>query len=43
MADWEVTQKMAQAMGLGWNYTHPSEIMDELAGETAMNFRLSRK
>ena len=23
-ADWEVTQKLAQAMGLDWNYTHPS-------------------
>jgi len=29
--DWEVTQKLAQAMGLDWNYTHPSEIMDEIA------------
>jgi formate dehydrogenase major subunit len=33
-ADWEVTQKMAQAMGLAWNYTHPSEIMDEIAATT---------
>ena len=24
LADWEVTQKLAQAMGLTWNYTHPS-------------------
>ena len=30
-ADWEVTQKFAQALGLDWNYTHPSEIMDEIA------------
>ena len=29
--DWEVTQKLAQAMGLDWNYSHPSEIMDEIA------------
>lgn len=29
--DWEVTQKLAQAMGLDWHYTHPSEIMDEIA------------
>ena len=29
--DWEVTQLIANAMGLGWNYTHPSEIMDEIA------------
>ncbi len=33
-ADWEVTQKMAQAMGLAWNYQHPSEIMDEIAATT---------
>ncbi|MFM9852079.1 MAG: formate dehydrogenase subunit alpha [Sphingomonadaceae bacterium] len=29
--DWEVTQGIANAMGLDWNYTHPSEIMDEIA------------
>ncbi|MDF8332104.1 formate dehydrogenase subunit alpha [Novosphingobium cyanobacteriorum] len=29
--DWQVTQRLAQAMGLDWNYTHPSEIMDEIA------------
>ncbi|TIN28667.1 formate dehydrogenase subunit alpha [Mesorhizobium sp.] len=33
-ADWEVTQKLAQAMGLAWNYQHPSEIMDEIAKTT---------
>ncbi|NML92524.1 formate dehydrogenase subunit alpha [Novosphingobium olei] len=31
LADWEVTQELARAMGLGWNYTHPSQIMDEIA------------
>jgi len=31
MADWEVTQALANAMGLGWDYTHPREIMDEVA------------
>ena len=31
LADWEITQKIAQALGLGWNYRHPSEIMDEIA------------
>ena len=31
LEDWEVTQRLAQAMGLDWNYTHPSEIMDEVA------------
>ena len=34
LADWEVTQKLAQAMGLKWNYQHPSEIMDEVAKTT---------
>ena len=29
--DWEVTQLIANAMGLGWTYSHPSEIMDEVA------------
>jgi formate dehydrogenase major subunit len=33
-ADWEVTQRLAQAMGLAWTYTHPSEIMDEIAATT---------
>ena len=31
MADWETTQALARAMGLDWHYTHPSEIMDEIA------------
>lgn len=31
LQDWEVTQELARAMGLGWNYTHPAEIMDEIA------------
>jgi len=30
-ADWEVTQKLAQALGYPMNYSHPSEIMDEIA------------
>jgi formate dehydrogenase major subunit len=29
--DWEVTQMFANAMGAGWTYTHPSQIMDEIA------------
>jgi formate dehydrogenase major subunit len=31
MEDWEVTQALARAMGLGWSYTHPREIMAEIA------------
>ncbi len=30
-ADWKITQDLANRMGAGWNYQHPSEIMDELA------------
>ncbi len=31
MEDWEVTQALAQAMGLGWDYAHSAEIMAEIA------------
>jgi formate dehydrogenase major subunit len=30
-ADWEITVEIAKAMGVEWNYTHPSQIMDEIA------------
>ena len=30
-ADWEVTQLLANAMGYPMHYSHPSEIMDEIA------------
>ncbi|MBE1159699.1 formate dehydrogenase subunit alpha [Dyella acidiphila] len=30
-ADWEVTQLLANAMGYPMHYTHPSQIMDEIA------------
>jgi len=30
-ADWEITQLIAAAIGLKWDYTHPSQIMDEIA------------
>ncbi|TYC51291.1 formate dehydrogenase subunit alpha [Rhodobacterales bacterium] len=33
-ADWEVTQLLANAMGGNWSYSHPSEIMDEIAATT---------
>ncbi|EKE44862.1 NAD-dependent formate dehydrogenase, alpha subunit [Oceaniovalibus guishaninsula JLT2003] len=33
-ADWEVTQLLANAMGAGWTYTHPAQIMDEIAATT---------
>ncbi|HTT78619.1 MAG TPA: formate dehydrogenase subunit alpha [Stellaceae bacterium] len=31
MADWEITLAIARAMGREWHYSHPSEIMDEIA------------
>jgi formate dehydrogenase major subunit len=31
MADWEVTQALANAIGLGWTYTDAAQIMDEIA------------
>ncbi|MFO0632725.1 MAG: formate dehydrogenase subunit alpha [Nannocystaceae bacterium] len=31
LADWEITQGLAQAMGVAMHYRHPSEIMDEIA------------
>lgn len=34
LADWEVTQGLANAMGADWNYEHPSQIMDEIAATT---------
>ena len=30
-ADWEITQELANALGYPMNYSHPSEIMDEIA------------
>jgi formate dehydrogenase major subunit len=31
LADWQVTQRLAQALGLAWDYRHPAEIMAEIA------------
>jgi formate dehydrogenase major subunit len=33
-ADWEVTIRLAKAMGLEMNYEHPAQIMDEIAALT---------
>ena len=32
--DWEATQLLANALGQNWTYTHPSQIMDEIAATT---------
>jgi formate dehydrogenase major subunit len=34
MADWETTMALATAIGVPMSYTHPSEIMDEVAATT---------
>ncbi len=34
LADWEVTQAISNAMGYPMHYTHPSQIMDEIARTT---------
>jgi formate dehydrogenase major subunit len=34
MADWETTMALANAIGVPMRYTHPSEIMDEVAATT---------
>jgi formate dehydrogenase major subunit len=31
LADWEATQALANALGYAMNYSHPAEIMDEIA------------
>jgi formate dehydrogenase major subunit len=33
-ADWEITQLLSNAMGYPMHYTHPSQIMDEIASLT---------
>ena len=34
LEDWEITQSLAQALGFPMRYTHPSQIMDEIAAVT---------
>ncbi len=34
--DWKITQEVANRLGAGWRYQHPSEIMDEVASLTPM-------
>ncbi|HEY8162671.1 MAG TPA: formate dehydrogenase subunit alpha [Methylocystis sp.] len=29
--DWEITQLLANKLGMNWSYTNPSEVMDEIA------------
>jgi formate dehydrogenase major subunit len=34
--DWKIVRDVANQMGAGWHYQHPSEIMDEIASLTPM-------
>ena len=34
--DWQIIQLVANRLGAGWHYRHPSEIMDEIAALTPM-------
>jgi formate dehydrogenase major subunit len=34
--DWEIIQLIANRLGAGWTYTHPSEVMDEVASLTPL-------
>jgi formate dehydrogenase major subunit len=34
--DWEIIQLIANRLGAGWTYSHPSEVMDEVASLTPL-------
>jgi formate dehydrogenase major subunit len=34
--DWQIIQDIANRLGAGWNYQHPSQIMDEIASVTPL-------
>jgi formate dehydrogenase major subunit len=34
--DWQIVQQVANRLGAGWNYQHPSDVMDEIASLTPM-------
>ncbi|WP_397571386.1 formate dehydrogenase subunit alpha [Schlesneria sp. T3-172] len=34
--DWRIIQELANRMNAGWNYRHPSEVMDEMASLTPL-------
>jgi formate dehydrogenase major subunit len=35
-ADWQIVQDIANRLGAGWNYAHPSRIMNEIAAVTPL-------
>ena len=36
LPDWRIIQQIANRLGAGWNYSHPSEIYDEIAALTPL-------
>src|SRR3979411_2814877 len=34
--DWKIVQDVANQLGAGWHYRHPSEVMDEIASVTPL-------
>ena len=41
--DWEVTQLLANVLGATWSYTHPREILAELAERMAQRLPAQRR
>jgi formate dehydrogenase major subunit len=36
LPDWKIIQRVANQIGAGWSYQHPSEVMDEIASLTPL-------
>ena len=43
LADWEILVKLANAVGADWDYSHPSEVYDEMAQTTPYFAGISHK
>jgi formate dehydrogenase major subunit len=43
LPDWRIIQNVANHLGAGWNYEHPSEVMDEIASLTPLFAGVSYK
>ena len=43
LPDWRIIQHVANQLGAGWNYQHPSDVMDEIASLTPLFAGVSYK
>src|SRR6185295_11543098 len=43
LPDWRIIQNVANRLGAGWTYQHPSEVMDEIASLTPLFAGVSYK